>query len=91
MFHRIREATGEKLVWLRATGSTAVSQLVDSFIVLYIAFVLGPQHWPIPLFLAVGTVNYCYKMAMAIALIPLLYLGRRLIRAYLEAPSRGGA
>jgi hypothetical protein len=91
LFHRIREATGEKMVWLRATGSTAVSQLVDSFIVLYIAFVLGPQHWPIPLFLAVGTVNYCYKMAMAIALIPLLYLGRRLIRAYLEAPSRGGA
>ena len=91
LFHRIREATGEKMVWLRATGSTAVSQLVDSFIVLYIAFVLGPQHWPIPLFLAVGTVNYCYKMAMAIVLIPLLYLGRRLIRAYLEAPSRGGA
>ncbi len=51
---------------------------------------LGPQHWPIPLFLAVGTVNYCYKMAMAIVLIPLLYLGRRLIRAYLEVPARGG-
>ena len=91
LFHRIRAATGEKFVWLRATGSTAVSQLIDSFIVLYIAFVLGPQHWPIPLFLAVGTVNYCYKMAMAIVLIPLLYLGRRLIRAYLEAPVRGGA
>src|SRR6185295_14508395 len=83
VFHRIRRLTGERLVWLRATGSTAVSQLVESFIVLYIAFVLGPQHWPVPLFLAVGTVNYCYKMAMAVALIPLLYLARRLIRAYL--------
>ncbi|MGH8250999.1 MAG: queuosine precursor transporter [Steroidobacteraceae bacterium] len=83
LFQRIRRATGERLVWLRATGSTAVSQLVDSFIVLYIAFVLGPQHWPIPLFLAVGTVNYLYKMSMAIALIPLLYLSRRLIRGYL--------
>jgi uncharacterized integral membrane protein (TIGR00697 family) len=83
VFHRIRRATGERLVWLRATGSTAVSQLLDSFIVLYIAFVLGPQQWPIPLFLAVGTVNYLYKMSMAIALIPLLYLGRRMIRAYL--------
>ncbi len=91
IFHRIREWTGERWVWLRATGSTAVSQLVDSFIVLYIAFVIGPQHWPIPLFLAVGTVNYCYKMAMAIALIPLLYLGRRLIRAYLNAPARSPA
>jgi hypothetical protein len=90
LFQRIRRATGERWIWLRATGSTAVSQLIDSFIVLYIAFVLGPQHWPIPLFLAVGTVNYAYKMAMAIALIPLLYVGRRLIRAYLAAPSGNG-
>jgi uncharacterized integral membrane protein (TIGR00697 family) len=87
VFHRIRRATGDRFVWLRATGSTAVSQLIDSFIVLYIAFVLGPQQWPIPLFLAVCTVNYLYKMSMAIALIPLLYLGRRLIRAYLGAPA----
>lgn len=85
VFQRIRRATGERLIWLRATGSTAVSQLVDSFIVLYIAFVLGPQQWPMPLFLAVGTVNYLYKLSMAIALIPLLYVGRRLIRAYLGA------
>ena len=86
IFQRIRAATGERLIWLRATGSTAVSQLIDSFIVLYIAFVIGPQHWPIPLFLAVGTVNYAYKMAMAVALIPLLYLGRRWIRAWLARP-----
>ncbi len=91
IFQRIRRATGERWIWLRATGSTAVSQLVDSFIVLYIAFVLGPQRWPIPLFLAVGTVNYTYKMAMAIALIPLLYVGRRLIRAYLTASPDGRA
>jgi queuosine precursor transporter len=90
LFQRIRRTTGERFVWLRATGSTAVSQLVDSFIVLYIAFVIGPQHWPIPLFLAVGTVNYLYKMSMAIALIPLLYAGRRLIRAYLGADAAAG-
>ncbi|MGH8185805.1 MAG: queuosine precursor transporter, partial [Steroidobacteraceae bacterium] len=83
VFHRIRLMTGERWVWLRATGSTAVSQLIDSFIVLYIAFVLGPQQWPIPLFLAVGTVNYGYKLLMAILLIPLIYLTRRAIRAYL--------
>ncbi|MEO6517946.1 MAG: queuosine precursor transporter, partial [Pseudoxanthomonas sp.] len=72
VFHRIRNATGEKHVWLRATGSTAVSQLVDSFVVLYIAFVLGPQQWPTSLFLAVSSVNYAYKMLAAVALIPLL-------------------
>lgn len=83
IFHRIRRATGERHVWLRATGSTAVSQLVDSFVVLYIAFVIGPQHWPIGLFLAVGTLNYAYKMSAALALIPLLYAMRRGIQAYL--------
>jgi uncharacterized integral membrane protein (TIGR00697 family) len=83
IFHRIRLVTGEKWIWLRATGSTAVSQLIDSFVVLYIAFVLGPQKWSIPLFLAVGTVNYGYKLLMAFLLIPLIYLTRRAIQAYL--------
>ena len=83
IFHRILRMTGERFVWLRATASTAVSQLLDSFIVLYIAFVLGPQQWSIPQFLAVGTVNYVYKMCAAIALIPLLYLARAAIVSYL--------
>ena len=83
VFHRIRRITGETWIWLRATGSTAVSQLVDSFVVLYIAFVIGPQHWPIPQFLAVGTVNYAYKLWAAIAMIPVIYLVRRGIRGYL--------
>jgi len=83
IFQRIRALTGEKWIWLRATGSTAISQLVDSFVVLYIAFVLGPQRWPTSLFLAVGTVNYAYKLLMALLLIPLIYVTRRAIRAYL--------
>ena len=83
--HRIRRATGERHAWLRATGSTAVSQLIDSFVVLYIAFVLGPQQWSLSLFFAVGTLNYIYKMLAAIALIPLLYLMRAGIRRYLGA------
>lgn len=44
VFQRIRRRTGERFIWLRATGSTAVSQFVDSFMVLYIAFVIGLQH-----------------------------------------------
>ena len=83
VYHRIRRRTGNRHAWLRATGSTAVSQLVDSFVVLYIAFVLGPQHWGWSLFLAVATLNYAYKMLAAIALIPLLYLARAGIHRYL--------
>src|SRR5690606_35594118 len=60
----------------RATASTFVSQFIESFVVLYIAFVIGPQHWSTNLWLAVGTVNYSYKVLAAIALIPLIYLLR---------------
>ena len=83
IFHHIRRVTGGRYVWARATGSTLVSQLIDSFVVLYVAFVLGPQKWSIDLFLAVGTVNYAYKFVVAIALTPLIYLGRHLIDRYL--------
>jgi queuosine precursor transporter len=85
VFHRIRAMTGERWMWLRATGSTAVSQIFDSFIVLYIAFVLGPQHWPVSQFLAVGIVNYIYKMLCAVVVIPLLYLVHAAVRRYLGA------
>ena len=83
VYHRIRRRTGDRHAWLRATGSTAISQVVDSFVVLYIAFVIGPQHWSMSLFLAVATLNYAYKMLAAIALIPLLYLARAGIHRYL--------
>jgi uncharacterized integral membrane protein (TIGR00697 family) len=83
VFHRLRVLTGEKSLWLRATGSTLVSQFVDSFVVLYIAFVLGPQKWGMGLFLAVGTVNYCYKFAVAVVLTPVIYLAHYLIDKYL--------
>jgi hypothetical protein len=56
---------------------------VDSFVVLYIAFVLGPQRWSMELFLAVGTVNYLYKVVAAITLTPLIYASRALLERYL--------
>ncbi len=79
IFHKIKKLTGEKHVWLRATGSTIVSQLVDSYIVLFIAF-SGTYSWQF--ILAVGMVNYTYKFIMAIALTPLIYLMERRIEKY---------
>lgn len=82
-FHKIKRATGEQKIWLRATGSTAISQIIDSLVVLYIAFVLGPAHWPISLWLAVATVNYVYKMGAAIVLTPVLYWVHNIIDKFL--------
>lgn len=84
VFHKIKKITGEKKVWLRATGSTLVSQLVDSFIVLFIAFYLG-SGWSIQLVLAICLVNYCYKFFVAILLTPLIYFLENRIEKYLGA------
>jgi uncharacterized integral membrane protein (TIGR00697 family) len=80
IFQRLKKATGGKYVWLRATGSTVVSQLIDSFIVLAIAF--GPL-WGWQRVLAVGLVNYSYKFTMALLLTPVIYFIENRIDAYL--------
>ena len=82
IFHRIKRATGESKIWLRATGSTVVSQLLDSFIVLVIAFYIGAD-WDLVRVLAIGVVNYMYKFVMAIILTPVIYGVHGLIERYL--------
>ncbi|NBC24080.1 MAG: queuosine precursor transporter [Bacteroidetes bacterium] len=82
VFQNIRSMTGETQVWARATGSTLVSQFIDSFVVLIIAFYLGAG-WDIRLVLAIAVVNYIYKFSMAIILTPLIYLAHYLIDKFL--------
>lgn len=82
IFHRIKKITGNKKVWLRATGSTLVSQLIDSFIVLYIAFHIG-RDWSMQRVLAIGLVNYSYKAFMALILTPVIYFAENMIDKYL--------
>jgi queuosine precursor transporter len=91
VFHKIKKATGEKNIWLRATGSTLVSQFIDSFVVLFIAFYVGTRVnatgtdfvWPLKLVIAVGVVNYIYKFIVAILLTPVIYLVHNIIEKYL--------
>lgn len=82
IFARIKKATGDKKIWMRATVSTLFSQLIDSFVVLFIAFYLGAG-WDIRLVLAIGLVNYIYKFVVAVLLIPALYGIHWMIEAYL--------
>jgi uncharacterized integral membrane protein (TIGR00697 family) len=84
IFHKIKKITGERLLWLRSTGSTLVSQLIDSFVVIFIAFYLNPQyHWSWQMVAAIGLVNYTYKFLAAILMTPLLYVVHALIDRYL--------
>ncbi len=86
VFQKLRRITGEKRIWLRATGSTLISQLIDSFVVLTIAFyILAPSEsrWPFAQVVSVGIINYIYKFAVAVLLTPVIYLGHSLIDKYL--------
>ncbi len=82
VFQYFRKITGSSKIWLRATGSTLVSQFVDSFVVLYIAFyIFGP--WSVEDVIKVGLNNYLYKFVVAIAMTPFLYLAHHWIDRYL--------
>jgi uncharacterized integral membrane protein (TIGR00697 family) len=80
IFHKIKKRTGDKRVWLRATGSTVVSQFIDSYIVLFIAFA-GVFSWQ--LILAIGIMNYLFKFTMALALTPVIIFVEKKIDHYL--------
>lgn len=84
LFWFIRERTGGKMIWLRSTGSTLVSQLADSFIVLYIGFVITGRLTYEQL-ITIGFTNYVLKLLIAVALTPLVYLFHFIVKRYLGA------
>jgi uncharacterized integral membrane protein (TIGR00697 family) len=84
IFHRIKKMTGERFLWLRATGSTLASQFIDSFVVIFIAFYINPQYnWSWQMVAAIGIVNYSYKFIVAILMTPLLYVVHNIIDRFL--------
>ena len=82
IFHFVKNRTGKKMIWLRSTGSTVISQLFDSFIVLGIAFWL-PGKIDTKMFIASALTGYTVKLLIAVGLTPLIYLGHYLIEKYL--------
>jgi len=88
IFWVFRTRTGGRLIWLRATGSTVVSQLIDTFIVQYVAFVL-PGKWTFDEFTVNATWGYTFKLLVALCLIPFIYLGHFAINKFLEEKSDG--
>ena len=82
IFWLFRDRTGHKHIWLRATGSTVVSQLIDTFIVQYIAFVL-PGKWAFDEFLKNAAWGYSFKLLVALCLIPFIYLGHFAINKFM--------
>jgi uncharacterized integral membrane protein (TIGR00697 family) len=90
VFWFVRCRTGHKMLWLRAQGSTVVSQLIDTFIVqfvgLYLPWRLGfnrSYEYTFQTFLIGATSSYVFKVGVAIVVTPLLYLIHGMINKYL--------
>ena len=82
VFEQIKKKSKNRFIWLRATGSTVVSQFIDSYVVLVVAFYFG-GNYSLKWVLQVGTINYLYKLLMAVLLLPLLYFLHNVIDRYL--------
>ena len=82
IFWALRDKTGGKMIWLRSTGSTVISQLIDTFVVLGIAFWL-PGKMTTAVFLNAALTGYTFKLIIAVVLTPLIYVGHNLIEKYL--------
>lgn len=90
IFHAIKKRTGEGKLWLRSTGSTLFSQLIDTFVVTSIAFYFYPilvkgngEPWSIQQLLTVCAGGYLYKFSVAILMTPVVYLIHNMIERYL--------
>lgn len=84
LFQWFKKRTGNRLLWLRAQGSTVVSQLFDSFIVVFVAFwgsLSVPEMW------LIGLNNYLWKFLIVVLITPLLYLGHRVLEQVLPRAS----
>lgn len=88
-FWIFRNMTNGKMIWLRATASTVISQLFDTFIVQFIAFVL-PGKWAFDEFLKNATIGYLFKLLVALALIPVIYFLHNIIHKYIKTAEEEG-
>lgn len=82
VFWFFKKRTGGKMIWLRTTGSTIISQLIDTFVVLFIGFVV-PGIFSMAQFWSTGCTNYIFKLMIAVALTPLIYLFHWIVERYL--------
>lgn len=82
VFWLLRDKTGAKMIWLRSTGSTIVSQLVDTFIVAGIGFLL-PGKVDLATFINMALTGYTVKLIIAVSLTPAIYAGHAGVKKYL--------
>jgi uncharacterized integral membrane protein (TIGR00697 family) len=79
IFFLVRRVTGERFLWLRSTGSTIVSQAIDSLTVSFV-FLSGSKS--VTYILQTARNGYLVKLALAVGLTPVIYLGHGVLHRY---------
>lgn len=87
IFGLFKRLTGQRYVWLRATGSTVISQVFDSFVVTWLFFqglpvLLGQPSAGFDFVLRTAATGYVLKFFIAVGLTPGIYLGRWVLRRF---------
>jgi uncharacterized integral membrane protein (TIGR00697 family) len=85
IFQVLRRMTGHRLLWLRSTGSTVLSQIVDSVTVSFV-FLVGTK--PLDFIFTNAAHNYFGKLGMAILLTPIIYGAHALFKRTFHLPER---
>jgi len=81
-FQFLKKVSQHRYLWLRATGSTVISQVIDSFLIIYVAFyLLG--NWSLTQVIQVAALQYAYKVGLAVILTPAIYGMHWVIDRYL--------
>ncbi len=79
MFHLLKQLTHGKYLWLRASGSTAASQMVDTIVITIVAWI-GILPWS-----KIGDIilsAYGLKIFIAVALTPAIYACHSLVERW---------
>jgi uncharacterized integral membrane protein (TIGR00697 family) len=70
VFFLIKKATGNRMLWLRATGSTAVSQLIDTIVINALVW---RDKLSLDQYVTIVLTSYAIKLAAAIFVTPVIY------------------
>jgi queuosine precursor transporter len=70
VFFLIKRLTGSRYLWLRATGSTAVSQLIDTVVIQTLAWYGLMSNGQIA---GIVVASYTVKLVAAVAMTPVIY------------------
>ncbi|MGV3624810.1 MAG: queuosine precursor transporter [Archangium sp.] len=80
IFHRLKRLTAGRMLWLRATGSTVVSQLIDTIVIQSLVW---NEQLEVTKLTGLIIASWLGKLIIAVLLTPLIYAGHAVVERWL--------